>query len=122
MSTTAAKGAWGTVEWARTANGQEPARDFFLTLDTADQAKLLDLFNRLAETGRIPNSDRFKSLGPTGAGLFEFRIFQVRFLGDFRPGKRFVVASGLRKKRDKLDRGDIQVAARIMQENDTGSR
>jgi hypothetical protein len=113
-----AKGTWGTVEWARAASGQEPAYSFFLALDAAYQAKVLALFQMLAETGRIQNREKFKSLGEQGQGLFEFKSFQIRFIGDFRPGKRFVVAHGVQKKKDELDKSDIQAAVRIMQESD----
>ena len=118
----AARGSWGTVEWATAANGQEPGLAFFATLDVADQGKVIALFQRLAETGRISNIEKFKNLGEKGLGLFEFKSFQIRFIGDFRPGKRFMVALGLRKKKDDLDRSDIGVAARIMAEHDKGGR
>jgi hypothetical protein len=59
-----------------------------------------------------------KSLGAQGFGLFEFKSFQVRFLGDFRPGKRFLLAHGVQKKKDELDLADVQTAVRILKEND----
>src|SRR6266545_5870946 len=117
MARVAVRGTWGTVEWAETASGREPAFDFFGTLDVPDQAKVLALFQRLAEAGRIMNAEKFKGLGEQGLGLFEFKSFQIRFIGDFRPGKRFIVAHGLRKKKDDLDAADIAVAARIMKED-----
>ncbi len=55
MARVAVRGTWGTTEWAEAANGQEPAFDFFQTLDASGQAKVLALFQRLAETGRITN-------------------------------------------------------------------
>ncbi|HKC12901.1 MAG TPA: type II toxin-antitoxin system RelE/ParE family toxin [Vicinamibacteria bacterium] len=106
------------MEWAQDARGQEPAFTFFEGQEAPDQAKILALFQMLAETGRIPNREKFKSLGERGLGLFEFKSFQLRFIGDFRPGKRFLVAHGLRKKKDELDRVDIETAARILKEND----
>jgi hypothetical protein len=39
-------------------------------------------------------------------------------IGAFRAGKHFVVAHGVRKKKDDLDPVDIQIAARILKEND----
>jgi hypothetical protein len=114
----AARGSWGTVEWAMDARGQEPAYTFFLALHESYRAKMVALFTRLAATGQIPNREKFKALGAQGLGLFEFKSFQVRFIGDFRPGKRFVVAHGLQKKKDELDPADVQTAARILGEND----
>ena len=100
----------------------EPALDFFKALDADDQRRVLALFGMLAGTGRIPNREKFKSLGEMGLRLFEFKSFQIRFLGDFRPGKRLVVALGLRKKKDALDRSDVEAAARIMREDDAAGR
>lgn len=114
----AAKGTWGTVVWALDARGEMPAQVFFLSLDAGDQRKVAALFQWMASEGRVPNREKFKGLGVQGKGLWEFKSFQIRFLGDFRPGARFVVALGLRKKQDVLRPADIETAARIMKEND----
>ena len=114
----AAKGGSGTVEWAIDARGRLPARDFFGGLDAGDQAKVLALFKRLAENWRFYNRDKFKSLGERGGNLYEFKSFQIRFLGDFRSGYRFLVAHGVKKKRDTLSPGDVGVAQRVLLEND----
>ena len=79
---------------------------------------MLALFQRLAEVGRIENRERFKSLGPRGRGLWEFKSFQIRILGDFRPGRRLLLAHGLRKKSDELPVEAIMTALRILAEND----
>jgi hypothetical protein len=115
---TAARGTWGTVEWAKDTRGQESAYSFFQTLDATYHAKVLALFQMLAETGRILNREKFKGLGEQGLSLFEFKSFQLRFIGDFRKGKRFLVAHGVQKKKDELDPADIATAARILKEND----
>jgi hypothetical protein len=122
MERTAAQGGWGTVEWALDARLRMPAREFFLVLEPADQRKVAALFQWLATEGRVPNREKFKGLGTQGAGLWEFKSFQIRFLGDFRPGARFVVALGLRKKQDAIRPADVQAAARIMAENDSIER
>lgn len=79
---------------------------------------MLALFKRLAETGDIASREHFKCLGKRGSNLWEFKRFQLRFIGDYRPGGRFLVALGLRKKRDQLDDSDIKKAARILAEHD----
>lgn len=76
------------------------------------------LFKRLADMGDIANREHFKSLGRAGKGLWEFKRFQLRFLGDYRPGSRFVVALGVRKKKDEHDPVDIEKAVRILAEHD----
>jgi hypothetical protein len=115
---TAAKGTWGTVEWALDLRLRMPGLEFFMTLDPADQRKVAALFQWLASDGRVPNREKFKGLGRDAGGLWEFKSFQIRFLGDFRPGARFLVALGLLKKQDELRPQDIATALRILTEND----
>ena len=80
------------------------------------------IFQRLAEFGRITNTEKFKQLGEKAGqqrrGLWEFKSFQLRFLGDFRPGCRFILAQGIRKKQDKLRRSDIEAATQVLYEWD----
>lgn len=111
-----------TIEWATDAQGQMPAREFFDHLSLADQAKILALFGRLANHGHISNRENFKQLGSRAKGdaksLWEFKKHQLRFIGDYRSGRRFVVAHGVRKKKDDLQPSDIDKALRIMREDD----
>lgn len=122
MDQIAAQGAWGRVEWAVDAKGEMPARSYYLGLSDKDKAKLNALFQRLAEHGSISNREKFKNLGPQAKGrgseLWEFKSFQERFLGDFRPGRRFIIAHALRKKSDNLPISDIEKAVRILETHD----
>lgn len=93
-----------------------PGREFLYSQDEADRAKIYALFKQLADTGQLRNREKFQKL--TGSDLFEFKSFQLRFLGDFRPGNRFVVALGVRKKKQKASPGDLRLAQRILQEHD----
>lgn len=104
-----------TVEWAKTRWGKMPALDFFESLTVADQAKVLALLRRFADTGRIINQQQFKKIE---SGLFEFKKFQIRLLGDYRPGQRFILALGLKKKKNRLNRTDLEKASNILFEND----
>jgi hypothetical protein len=115
----AVKGQWLSVIWASDSVGNAPAREIYLSLNDKEKARVMELFRRLAETGRISNREQFKSLGKEGGDLWEFKKFQIRFLGDFRPGKKFVVAQGIvDKKRDHLRPTDIDRARRILAEHD----
>lgn len=104
------------MEWAIDARGRMPGRGFLNSQDDADQAKVYALFKQLAETGQVRNREKFQKLA--GSTLFEFKSFQLRFLGDFRPGNRFVVAVGVRKKKQKANPGDLKAAQNILQEHD----
>lgn len=120
MDRFAAKGRWGTVEWATDANGESPAKAFYEGLGDSDKAKMNALFGWLARDGRIPNREKFRKLGQQGgkkySHLWEFKSFQLRFLGDFQ-GNRFLVALGVRKKKDSLSEGDKEKTVRILDEN-----
>lgn len=118
----AVKGQRLTIEWAIDDRGRMPALEFYEELPLAERQRMLALFKRLADTGDIASREHFKSLGKSGDNLWEFKRFQIRFLGDYRPGGRFVVALGLRKKTDALKRSDIEKASRILAEHDEQDR
>ena len=114
----AATGEWGRVVWASEATGQRPALEFFEQLSKNEAAKVQALFERLAEHGRIRNNEQFKKLGDWQEhAIWEFKSFQLRFLGAFTPGSRFLVAHGLRKKKNKHRPADLDRAARILTEH-----
>ena len=106
------------MEWATDARGRLPAREFYEALSDEDRAKASALFRLLADTGKIHNREKFKSLGAKGRNLHEFKSFQLRLVGDFRRGHRFLVAHGVRKKKNDLSRADIETALRVLREND----
>jgi hypothetical protein len=99
-----------------------PAREDYGSLTPERQAKVLALFKRLAEAGSIVNRQQFHKLGPkggkSGSELREFKRFQDRFLGDFRPGGRFLISAYEHKKSDRLDSAVVARAVRILAEND----
>ena len=109
---------WGSVVWAVDASGRSPALDYFNQLPNGDASKMQVLFNRLAEFGRINNKEQFKKLGDQREhAIWEFKRNQVRFLGGFAPYGQFLIAHGLRKKRDKHRVEDLERAARILTEH-----
>lgn len=110
------KGPCRRVQWARDRNGSYPGFEFYNSLDEEEQAKALGLFRRLADSGRIQNKQQFKKLEE---GLWEFKpTSQVRLFGDHRPGGRFLVAYGVKKKKWKHSRSDLNKAQRVLAEND----
>ena len=95
-----------------------PALEFFLDLPEKDAGRLDALFRRLAESGQIKNAEQFKKLDDRqGRAIWEFKRFQIRFLGGFVPGGQFVIAHGVRKKKDKHKTSDLDRAARILNEH-----
>jgi hypothetical protein len=105
------------IEWAITRGGTCPARDVFESLDDSDRAPIEALFRRLADHGKIVNEEQFKKL--TGQDLWEFKKFQIRFYGNYRPGGRFLIADGVTDKKSNRGRPqDYERARRILEEND----
>lgn len=118
----AARGQKFTVEWATDKRGRMPALEFYAELSPKERQRMLALFRRLADHGDIASREHFKCLGKSGDNLWEFKNFQLRFLGDYRIGGRFVIALGLRKKKDDHSDSDIKKASRILAEHDARAR
>jgi len=116
----AAKGAWGRVIWAQEGS----AKKFFDGQSKPDRAKLGALFSYIAGLGTLfRHPQKFKKVGMAHApgehphqahAIYEFKSFQLRFLGEFRPNREFVIAHGLRKKKDDLDDADLSRTAVIL--------
>jgi hypothetical protein len=112
-STIVVRGNLRTIEYAIRANGSMPAKEFIEGLSVPDQAKILVLFRRMAEKGDVPNREQFKLVE---GKIFEFKKQQIRVFC-FRKENRWQLTNGYKKKRDKLDRSEIDRAQRIMQEH-----
>lgn len=112
-STIVVRGNLRTIEYAIRANGSMPAKKFIEGLSVPDQAKILVLFRRMAEKGDVPNREQFKLVE---GKIFEFKKQQIRVFC-FRKENRWLLTNGYKKKRDKLDRSEIDRAQWIMQEH-----
>ncbi len=99
-----------------------PAYEYYAALSESDKAKVIALFRSFAERGEMRNREKFRKLGQKAKGegseLFEFKSFQDRFIGQFRPGKRFIIVHAVRKKSANLPKPDIEKAVRLLREND----
>jgi len=105
------RGAMRTIEYAVCSNASMPAREFIEDeLSQAEQATLLALFKRMADHGSVPNREQFKVVR---GKLFEFKKHQIRVFC-FRKDDRWLLTNGYRKKKDRLDRGEVERAERIM--------
>lgn len=105
------------IEFAVRSNGTMPAKDFYDNdLSEEERIKLKPPFTRLADDGHVANRERFKKVEGTKE-LWEFKLHQVRMPGFFLPGGRFILTHGLRKKQDKLPKGEIDIAEKIRAEH-----
>lgn len=112
---TAYRGTRFCIQYAVRASGSCPAREFYESLSTPDQAKILALLVRMGDHGQIFNKEKFKKI--EGTGLYEFKSFQVRIICSFQPKRRLVLLHGVIKKKDRYDRSDIETAERILAEH-----
>ena len=102
-----------TIEYAIRTNGSMPAMEFVEGLSDSDQTKMAVLFDRMAQHGNAPNPKQFK---PVRGKIFEFKKHQIRVFC-FRKGDRWLLTNGYKKKRDRLDQGEVDRAERIMGEH-----
>ena len=102
------------IEYARRLDGSSPAHEFVSSLSTSDQAKILALFNYLAEVGRIANDQKFKKVQDE---LWEFKSFQIRMLCRFSADSTVVVSHGFIKKSPKTPPSEILHARNILRED-----
>jgi hypothetical protein len=101
------------IEYALASNGSTPAKDFVESLNDADKAKLLALFERMARTGSVPNREQFKQVE---GEIFEFKKHQMRVFC-FRDRNTWFLTNGYKKKRDRLDPSEVRKAQRMMAEH-----
>jgi phage-related protein len=102
--------------YAVCANGTSPGFVFYRDeLNDTEKAKMLRLFNKMGEHGRIANREQFKQI--EGTDLFEFKSFQIRMPCYFLPGGLVVITHGFRKKGDRTPPSEIDRATRIRQED-----
>ena len=106
-------GSFRTIEYAIAANGSMPAREFVENLSVAEKAKIAQLFRKMADLGKLPNREQFKSVR---GGICEFKKHQIRVFC-FRKDDRWILTNGYKKKRNKLARAEVDRAERIMREH-----
>ena len=102
-----------TLEYARQANGEHPALEFFNKLDGRWKARLIYLYKILGDIGQIQNREMFRK---ESGEFWAFKAFQARMLCYFRSDQRVVITHGFAKKTDKIRVQEFDRAARIKQE------
>jgi len=104
-------GAARIIELAVLANGQMPAKAFLTGPWSAQQqkdvARLSAWIDFLAQTGFVNNREAFKKIEGT-VNVFEFKAHQLRLFCCFLDGGRVILMDGLVKKKDKLERSDVE--------------
>lgn len=91
------------------ADGSNPAHEFLESLSEADRRKIDTLFERMGDTGRIDNREKFKKVEGSD-GIFEFKSFQIRIPCCFGRGHNLYLLYGLIKKTDGLKDSEVRRA------------
>ena len=95
-------------------NGKHLVQDFITTELTRDeQKKIVALLERTAEHGIHPSDQKFKILSD---GIYEFKASQTRIFCTFHAGRIILLTHGMKKKKAKTDKQDIERALRLLQE------
>ena len=101
------RGAQRDIAYAQTADGAQPAKEFYLALSARDSMSFAALFLQMAEHGFIGNPEKFRpniakfqcGPGDTNRTLAEFKIHHgpgQRILA-YQDGRQSVLVSGCRK-------------------------
>lgn len=99
------------VEFYTKDNGEKPAKDFILSLDTKMKAKVLGIIDVLEECGTQLREPYSKHLND---GIFEIRgkvgTDITRVLYFFYYGKRIILTNGFIKKTQQTPKNEIKLA------------
>jgi len=112
------KGRVRNVDYAQSANGRYHAQEFLAKLDDSQKTKFTKLFERMAETGKIWNKQKFKVL--KGAdGICEFKSKPHRIMC-WLSGSTYYLTHGFTKDDDETPPEEIGRAKRIRREHLSG--
>jgi len=91
------------IEWYYDENGKSQSFDFYENLNNSQKRKLLLLFKRIGNFGKINDKTKFRY---EGKDIFAFKPQPDRFLSFFVKGKKIIVATAFRKKTQKLPKNE----------------
>ena len=96
-------GSFYTIEWYYDEKGKSLAYEYYLSLSDLQKRKLLVLFKRMGDYGKIHDITKFRY---EGDNIFVFKPQPDRFLSFFVKGKKIIIASGFKKKSQKLPKDE----------------
>lgn len=86
--------------------------DYFEECDAVTQASLLFLIKRIADIGVIYDETKFR-IEDKKNRIYVFKARQERFFCFFFLEKTIIITASYRKKRQKIDRGELRKAIEI---------
>ena len=88
-----------TIEWFYDSKGSSQSLEYFKDLSPSQKRKLLLLFKRMGDAGKILDKTKFRN---EHDGIYAFKPQPDRFLSFFTKDKKIIVTEGFLKKSDKL--------------------
>jgi hypothetical protein len=92
-----------TIEWYFNEEGESQPLEYFGELDDVMQDKVLLLFKRMGDAGKISNKEKFRNEGDQ---IYAFKADEERFLCFFVIGKKVIVTNAYAKAKRKLPKGE----------------
>ena len=89
--------------------------DYYRGCDDLTRASLLFLVRRIAETGQIYDETKFR-IEDKQNKIYCFKPRKERFFCFFFKGQKIIITSGHTKKKQKLDRHELDKAIQIREE------
>ena len=96
---TAYIGNFYTIEWYYDKKGKSQSYEYYLELSDLQKRKLLVLFKRIGDYGKIHDITKFRYEGDS---IFAFKPQPDRFLSFFGKEKKIIITTGFKKKSQKL--------------------
>lgn len=106
------QGTFFTIEWYYTSTGNSPALDYYQKLPDSQRRKLLFLFKRMGDCGKISDKTKFNNEGDQ---LYAFKPQPDRFLCFFMKDRKIIITNGFCKKTPKLPLEEKAKALRYKQ-------
>lgn len=99
-----------TVEWYYNAQGKSPALEYFNELIEDQKDKTFYLIQRLADTGKITNKEKFNY---EGDHLFVLKPSPDRFFCFFFEGAKLIITNAYKKQSQKMPQREKKLALKM---------
>ncbi len=91
------------IEWYFNDEGMSPAFEYYANLSDPQKRKLLLLFKRMGDFGKINDITKFRYEGDE---IFAFKPQPDRFLSFFVKNRKLIITNGFYKKSQKLPKNE----------------
>ncbi len=102
-----------TIEWYFDSRGFSQSLDYFYAMTNSQKRKLLMLFKRMGDFGKISDKTKFRN---ENDGIYAFKPQPDRFLSFFTSEQKIIITEGFQKKSNKLPKNIKDQSIRIKNE------